>query len=323
MKLEDIGFYTLSDERARNVSSSSPLMRCELILTESCNFKCGYCRGIRKDYSTAYTLEGAKEVVDLWVAEGLQNVRFSGGEPLMWKGIYELVQHTKEAGVKRIAISSNGSAPFKCYQRLIDLGVNDFSISLDACCASAGDAIAGVPLWKRVVENIEKISKLTYVTVGVVVTDTNQDSVADIVNYAHGLGVSDIRLISAAQQDGEIDLQVSPDFADKYPILKYRLGNFKSGRNVRGLTDIHTNKCPLVLDDIAVVGGYHFPCIIYMREQGDPIGPVSSNMRAERVDWFKRTDTHCDPICKKNCLDVCIDHNNRVMQTNNKLIHQK
>ncbi|NJO58758.1 MAG: radical SAM protein [Richelia sp. RM2_1_2] len=157
MKLEDIGFYTLSDARAEGVSDSSPLMRCELILTESCNFRCGYCRGIRKDYSTAYTLEGAKAVIDLWVAEGLQNVRFSGGEPLMWKGIYELVEYTRQFDcVKHIAISSNGSAPFKCYQRLIDLGVNDFSISLDACCASTGDAIAGVPLWKRVVENIEK-----------------------------------------------------------------------------------------------------------------------------------------------------------------------
>ena len=50
--------------------------------------------------------------------------------------------------VKRIAISTNGSAPMKCYTRLIEAGVNDFSISLDACCASTGDAIAGVKLWQ-------------------------------------------------------------------------------------------------------------------------------------------------------------------------------
>ena len=320
MKLEQIGFYTLSDERAEKVTHETALQRCELILTEDCNFKCGYCRGIREDYSKTYTLDEAKALIDIWADDGLCNIRFSGGEPLMWKGIYDLVAYTKEKGVERIAISTNGSAPMKCYKRLIDAGVNDFSISLDACCASTGDAIAGVKLWQRVVDNIAEISKLTYVTVGVVVTDTNQHEVAGIVDFAHNLGVSDIRLISAAQQDGEVDLKVAPGYTDLYPILKYRLNNFAKGLNVRGLQDTDTNKCPLVLDDMAVVGGYHFPCIIYMREQGNPIGKVGSNMRKERLDWFKTTNTHCDPICKKNCLDVCIAHNNRVMNCNKKLI---
>ena len=40
MKLEEIGFYTLSDERVKNTSQFSDLMRCELILTGACNFKC-------------------------------------------------------------------------------------------------------------------------------------------------------------------------------------------------------------------------------------------------------------------------------------------
>ena len=57
MKLEDIGFYTLSDERAQNISINSPLMRCELIVTSRCNFRCPYCRGIRKDIDKELTLE--------------------------------------------------------------------------------------------------------------------------------------------------------------------------------------------------------------------------------------------------------------------------
>jgi sulfatase maturation enzyme AslB (radical SAM superfamily) len=47
--LENIGFYTLSDDRCKNASSTSPLMRCELVLTDACNFKCPYCRGQRKE----------------------------------------------------------------------------------------------------------------------------------------------------------------------------------------------------------------------------------------------------------------------------------
>jgi hypothetical protein len=62
---------------------------------------------------------------------------------------------------------------------------------------------------------------------------------------------------------------------------------------------------------MAVANGYHFPCIIYMREQGDPIGQVGPNMRKERYEWMVNHDAHKDPICSKNCLDVCIDYNNK------------
>jgi molybdenum cofactor biosynthesis enzyme MoaA len=81
MALEDIGFYTLSDARAKSVSWDSDLQRCELILTNRCNFNCAYCRGIAKDLQGDLTLEQAKEVVDIWASGNLHSIRFSGGEP--------------------------------------------------------------------------------------------------------------------------------------------------------------------------------------------------------------------------------------------------
>jgi len=46
MDLKEIGFYTLSDDRAKQASETSPLQRCELILTARCNFRCPYCRHV-------------------------------------------------------------------------------------------------------------------------------------------------------------------------------------------------------------------------------------------------------------------------------------
>ena len=80
---------------------------------------------------------------------------------------------------------------------------------------------------------------------------------------------------------------------------------------MRGIKKDNFNRCPLVMDDMAIAGEYHFPCIIYFREQGDPIGKVGPNMRRERVEWWKKHDTYKDKICKGNCLDVCIDYNER------------
>jgi uncharacterized protein YutD len=47
MKLEEIGFYSLSDQRAKEASCTSQMKRCEMIITEECNFKCPYCRGFK------------------------------------------------------------------------------------------------------------------------------------------------------------------------------------------------------------------------------------------------------------------------------------
>lgn len=144
MSLDTIGFYTLSEKRALNASAVSPMQRCEMILTDRCNFKCPYCRGLRNDCKGDLPLDEAKETLHLWCQSGLQNVRFSGGEPLTYAGLDELVFLAKIWGVRRIAISSNGSFPLSRYNELIDLGVNDFSISLDACCSALGDRMAGV-----------------------------------------------------------------------------------------------------------------------------------------------------------------------------------
>ncbi|MFA7287406.1 MAG: radical SAM protein [Melioribacteraceae bacterium] len=312
MKLEEIGFYTLSDDRAMNSSATSPLWRCELILTDECNFKCPYCRGLRSDIAGELPFDSAMETLKYWVKDGLKNVRFSGGEPTLYPGLDLLIKFCKENNVENIAISTNGSADIDYYKYLIKCGVNDFSISLDSGCCSIGDKMTGgiTGAWNKVVDNIRELSKITYVTVGVVFTDDNVYDAHNTVRLADSLGVSDIRVIPAAQYDKALKMltEVSPNLINKYPILKYRANKVQNGEHVRGLGG-SKNLCRLVLDDMAVAGGYHFPCIIYMREGGDPIGVVGKNMRKEREEWMYNNPPHKDKICSKMCLDVCVAFN--------------
>ena len=315
MKLENIGFYTLNDERAMSASKDSRLMRCELILTDLCNFKCPYCKGLREDCRGTMDFEKAKRIIDFWAKDNLKSIRLSGGEPTVYRNIIELVQYIKSKGIENIAISTNGSSGFDLYKRLIDAGVNDFSVSLDACCSSFGDKMAGgiIGSWDRVINNIKELAKITYVTLGAVVTEETVGSLKDTIEFCATLGVSDIRIISAAQYNALLfnASTVSEEVYEKYPILKYRIENINAGRNVRGLEETDSRRCYLALDDMAVAGNYHFPCIIYMREYGDYIGGISKDMRSERARWVKSHDCYNDPICKKNCLDVCVDYNNR------------
>lgn len=321
MKLEDIGFYTLSDHRAHNSSITSPLWRCEMILTDRCNFRCPYCKGLKNEYQGDILLDSAKDILKIWIDNGLKNVRFSGGEPTMYRGLYELVSMCKDNGVERIAISTNGSNSFRNYSKLINLGVNDLSISLDACCSTVGNLMSGgAKCWNVVVENIKALSEITYVSVGMVFTESNINECLESVMFADSLGVSDIRVIPSTQYNKAlVRLKELPeDFINKYPILKYRIDNVKLGKHVRGIPDGTQDKCWLALDDMAVAGdGFHFPCIIYLREGGKPIGKVSDDIRLQRADWISNHNPWEDPICRSNCLDICIKYNEKAAEYHN------
>ena len=174
--------------------------------------------------------------------------------------------------------------------------------------------MAGVSgIWNIVIENIRVLSKLTYVTVGCVFDEKNIEQSVETVIFAHNLGVADIRIVTSAQFNKSLDFieKIPKDIVESHPILKYRVNNFKKGLNMRGLSIDDNHNCPLVLDDMAIKGDYHYPCIVYMRELGKPIGKISRNIRTERFEWYQNHNCFIDDICRKNCLDVCIGYNNK------------
>jgi MoaA/NifB/PqqE/SkfB family radical SAM enzyme len=234
----------------------------------------------------------------------------------------DLVLLSKLAGVKRIAISTNGSAPFEVYGELLDAGVNDLSISLDACCSADGEIMTGrAGEWEEVIENILDLAPFVYLTVGVVLSGQNMARAGEIIQFAADLGASDIRVIPAAQNGAHLgEIAVDPSLLERFPILRYRIENMRARRPVRGLRETDSQRCGLSVDDMAVCGNQHFPCIIYMREGGAAIGAVGPEMRQERAHWSGEHDTHADPICRKNCLDVCVQYNNTFAALNPKAV---
>lgn len=308
MSLEHIGFYTLSDQRAKSSSATSRLQRGELLITGRCNFHCPYCRSVGgRDLAPG----AGDAVLNAW--GNIRCVRFSGGEPTLHPNLPAWVKQARDNGAEWIALSTNGSASYYLYEKLLLAGVNDFSVSLDACCAEDGDRMAGHVhgAWDRVVDTIRWLSERVYTTVGIVLTPDNQQQAEETIHFAHSLGVADIRVIPAAQGDSCLPaLTIDADILAAHRILAYRLAGLSSGKSVRGLDTVDSDRCPLVLDDMAVVEGRHYPCIIYLREGGQPIGKIGPGMRAARAQWALTHDTYTDPICQRNCLDVCRDYNN-------------
>jgi molybdenum cofactor biosynthesis enzyme MoaA len=313
MELDRIGFYTLTDARASQASASSPMWRGEIILTGQCNFKCVYCQGIpiKNDISLAL----AFSAIDIWAGDHLKNVRFSGGEPTLYNGLEKLVHRCQQAGINRIGLSTNGTAAPGYYRQLVRAGLNDICISLDSTIPSQANRIARIKnsQWERVVENIRMLSGLTYVTISVVFTDENLAFAQEIIRFAHELGAADIRITTASQFNRPIQTfsNIEQEILEAHPILRYRIRNYGLGRNVRGIRKTDSHQCHLVKDDCVVAGKWHYPCSVYLREGGAPIGEICPNMRRKRIEWFQTHNSFNDPICHIYCSDIYIDYNNR------------
>ncbi len=309
--LEHMGFYTMTDERCRHTSRTSRLGRCVLVLTERCNFACPYCRSHEGEHMPT---ERVRSVMRLWAEQDLFALLFTGGEPTVHPDLLDLVEYAKELNIERVGLATNGSADIDLYERLWKAGVDDFSISLDADNPEDAATLSGRPpeTWRKVVENIRQIARLTRTTVGFVIDEHNVARAEAVVRFALSLGVDDIRVNPAAQYSTHLPIMdIEPELSSRYPNLRWRLRNRAQGLGVRGLRAGDASRCWLAFDEMTVSGEYHYPCFVYMREGGKPIGRIGPDVREQRERWLWQHQPANDPICVHNCADCCSAFNRR------------
>jgi cyclic pyranopterin phosphate synthase len=105
-------------------------------LTERCNLRCQYCmpeEGVPlKPKDEILTFEEIVRLARLFVAEGVDKLRLTGGEPLVRKDIEALAEQLGALpGLKMLALTTNGLLLPKKLPRLHAAGVNLLNISLD------------------------------------------------------------------------------------------------------------------------------------------------------------------------------------------------
>jgi len=310
-RLEAMGFHTLTDQRCARASTGSALGRCVLVLTDRCNFACPYCR---KFGGGDLPYGEAARCIEGWAKDGLRALVLTGGEPTLHEGLPRLVSLASGLGISRICVATNGSADPRLYLDLVERGVDEFSISLDSSEAGLGDLMAGgVPgAWRRVVDNIALLSQRARVTVGAVLNPENLEAAQAIVAFADSLGVADIRLNPAAQFSRRLPvLEWDRGLLERHPTFAWRAALTAAGGAVRGLEADDPRRCHIVLDEMTARDGAHYPCFVYMREGGLPIGRIGPSVRMERERWSLRHDPFEDPICRGNCPDICRAYNRR------------
>ncbi|MDA3781244.1 MAG: radical SAM protein [Bacteroidales bacterium] len=110
-------------------------------VTDRCNLRCVYCMpedGIQLiDHKEILTFGEIVDVIMYSVSNGVDKVRLTGGEPLVRKGIVDLVAMiAKIDGIKDFGLTTNGILLEEMAQPLADAGLHRVNISLDTMDAN-------------------------------------------------------------------------------------------------------------------------------------------------------------------------------------------
>jgi len=112
-----------------------------LSLTDRCNLRCQYCMpaaGVAKlRHEDILTYDEVLRVVRALAYLGVRKVRLTGGEPLVRRGIVDLVRELKAVpGIEQVVMTTNGVALASMAHELAAAGLAGINLSLDTLDAA-------------------------------------------------------------------------------------------------------------------------------------------------------------------------------------------
>lgn len=208
-------------------SLSRPLRTLRVSVTDRCNFRCPYCMP-REVFSADYPFLDRKEIlrfeeierlVTIFVALGVRKVRLTGGEPLLRKGLPDLVTRLAGIpGVEDLALTTNGTLLPEMAQSLKEAGLHRLTVSLDTLDPVRFRQLCDseVPL-SRVLSGLEAARSAGFESIKlncVLQRGINENEILNLTNFAREQGhiLRYIEFMDVGTQNGwKLDAVVPAD----------------------------------------------------------------------------------------------------------------
>ncbi|XP_074254114.1 molybdenum cofactor biosynthesis protein 1 isoform X3 [Saimiri boliviensis] len=178
-------------------------------LTEKCNLRCQYCmpeEGVQlTPKANLLTTEEILTLARLFVKEGVDKIRLTGGEPLIRPDVVDIVAQLQQLeGLRTIGVTTNGINLARLLPQLQKVGLSAINISLDTLVPAKFEFIVRRKGFHKVMEGIHKAIELGYNPVKVncvVMRGLNEDELLDFAALTEGLPL-DVRFIEYMPFDG-------------------------------------------------------------------------------------------------------------------------
>jgi GTP 3',8-cyclase len=173
-----------------------PLRDLRISVTDRCNFRCVYCMPkevFGRDYRfldrrELLSFEELERLARVFVAEGVEKIRITGGEPLLRRDLEHLIEKLAALDVD-LTLTTNGSLLPKKAQLLADAGLRRVTVSLDSLDDESFRAMNDVDFpVQRVLDGIDAAAAagLPVKVNAVVKRGVNEEAVLDLARHFKG-----------------------------------------------------------------------------------------------------------------------------------------
>ena len=189
-------------------------------VTDRCDFRCVYCMSENMTFlpkADVLSFEEIDRLASAFIRRGTTKLRLTGGEPLVRRGIVELVQQLARHighGLEEITLTTNGSQLAKYAQPLFDAGMRRINVSLDTLDP---DRFAAITRWGRLTQVLDGIAAAKaaglHVKINMVaLKGVNEDEVGAMLDWtaAHGHDLVLIETMPLGEIDGDRNEQYLP-----------------------------------------------------------------------------------------------------------------
>jgi cyclic pyranopterin phosphate synthase len=174
-------------------------------LTDRCNLRCVYCMSENMAFlpkADLLTLEELDRLCTAFVRRGVRHLRLTGGEPLMRRGVMDLVRglsrHLQSGDLDDLTLTTNGVRLREFAVGLVEAGVRRVNVSLDSLDRAVFARIARADKLPQVLDGIAA-AQGAGLRVKINTVALKHDNAADlprIIQWAHD-GDMDVTLIEA------------------------------------------------------------------------------------------------------------------------------
>mgnify|MGYP002601340448 FL=1 len=149
--------FTKLTKKVENMFSFFDIVYLEL--TRACNLKCIHClnnSGIKQ--KDELTKEDLLKLIKNFSSHGVQEIRFTGGEPLLFNGIYDLIKFATEEGICT-SLGTNGTLVTKeVAKKLKESGLKKVVVSIDGN-KKIHDKIRGRKNYQKAMHGLKYLQK--------------------------------------------------------------------------------------------------------------------------------------------------------------------
>ena len=242
-------------------------------LTLACNLRCKHCgSSAGRARSNELTTEEALRLCDQFPALLVQEVDFTGGEPLLRRDWPQIAGRLKELGITTGVVTNGVNLDQETVSNLVEAGISHVAVSVDGLEESHDFMRGEAGLWRKSMNGVRHLLEAkVHTTIITTVTDRNIDDLPELFDLLVHLGI--------------------PRWRPQPVILSGRVGDFRSlplrSETYLRLIEFFQTWGPKGrehgLELLRADGlGYFFPCDTSRGEwNGCPAGLVSAGITSD------------------------------------------